>query len=216
MFVNPYVNPDLERAMRHGHRHFIVPVNAGWTESNVNGTVVVNPLSLDLKTPVTANSRAMIYAYARFLRGSDADPSYIDWDKKLVIVFSIRRTDNDPEVVSRFQLKEVNTEGDLAAKGIGILVKNLVLYGEAYDATREEVNLNTTLTDKYPYMIRIEHEPGTGCRFYVNNVLAGTSTHEPSGDAGATSYLVFSIVNGATGGVEAHWNVTPIEIWQEL
>jgi len=172
-------------------------------------------MGVAVNTTVAINSRGMVYSIAQFLRGSDGDASYIDWDKKLVIAFGISRTNSDAEAVARFQLKEVNTEGILAAKGIGILLKNLAIWGEAYDTAREEVDLSTAVTSTYPYMIRIEHVPTVGVRFYVNNVLVGTSTREPSGDAGASNYLVISIINGGTGGVDAIWHVSPIEIWQE-
>jgi len=197
------------------HRYFSVPVNAGWTASHVNGADSQEPMGVAVNTTVAINSRGMVYSVAQFLRGSDADASYIDWDKKLVMAFSISRTNSDAEVIARVQLKEVNTEGNLAAKGIGILMKNLAVWGEAYDTAREEVDLSTALTSTYPYEIRIEHDPATGVRFYVDNILAGTSTREPSGDAGGSSYLVISIINGGTGGVDAIWHISPIEIWQE-
>jgi len=205
----------LDQCAHATRRYFGVPVNAGWTASHVNGAASQEPMRAALNTTVAANSRAMVYSVASFLRPSDDNGERVDWDKKLIMGFSIRRDNTDAEVSARVQLKEANTEGDLAAKGIGILVKNLAIWGEAYDTAREEIDLSTAMTATFPYMIRIEHVPAVGVRFYVNNILVGTSTREPSGDAGGTSYLMLSIVNGATGGVDAIWHINPIEIWQE-
>jgi len=205
----------LDQDPNASHRYFNVPTNAGWTASHVNGADSQEPMAVAVNTTVAINSRGMVYSVAQFLRGSDADASYVDWDKKLVMAFGVSRTNSDAEAVARVQLKEVNTEGNLAAKGIGILLKNLAIWGEAYDVAREEIDLSTTVTSTYSYEIRIEHVPTVGVRFYVNNTLVGTSTREPSGDAGASNYLVISIVNGGTGGMDDIWHVTPIEIWQE-
>ena len=200
-----------------GERHLTIPVNAEWIEDNVNGGVTYAPTRLVGSTTATASSRASAYALIQFLCGSDRCAYIIDWDKHLTFAFSILRYTSDAEVVARVQLKEIAGEGNLTGKGIGILVKNYAIFGEAYDTAREEVDLSITMTDYYPYMIKIEHDPGTGVRFYVNNVLVGTSTREPSGSTEDFGYqLMMSIINGETGGVDAMWVISPIEIWQEI
>lgn len=47
--------------------------------------------------------------------------------------------------------------------------------------------------------------------------FVGTSTREPSGSTEDFGYqLMMSIINGETGGVDAMWVISPIEIWQEI
>lgn len=207
---------DAEGRLKFPGQLIVLPVNGGWSTSLTSGAMSCNPLCMIANTYTDAGAEVLAWCAGHFLRGTDADAALIDWDRKLVIEFGISRVGSDSEVVARFQLKEAHTIADLAAKGFGIVIKNLALYGEAYDTEREEVDLSVAMTDTYPYLVRIEHDPGVGDRFYVNNVLKATSTHESSGDAGATSYFVFSIVNGVTGGVEAYFYISPISIWQDV
>jgi hypothetical protein len=194
----------------------IVPLGGGWTSSVTgSGVAAQYPLYLYIHTGTTANSSALYYTPVWLLNTGDINYRYIDWTKDIEIHFTIERDASDTEVVARFQLKETNTEGQLAGKGIGIEIQNLTLYGESYGNARETVSLGT-LTQNRRTTIKII-KTGTTLQFYVNGTLAGTITgnNVPNTAATVSAYLVASIKNGTTGGIDTHYRVGDIKIIQK-
>ena len=205
-----------QRYINLNYRHVFVPTNGGWTTDLVNGSMEQAPMEMKGRTTVAASSRALANCKAMSLRIGLNATSNVDWDRRMSIAFDIARVNSDVQILSRFQLKEAATEGVLAAKGIGIEIQNFTLIGEAYDVAREAVGLDVVMTDSQTYRVQIEHIPGKGVEFYVDKILRGISTREPSGDAGAVSRFVSSIINGLAGGVDGIFKVSNIMIIQEV
>jgi len=192
-----------------------VPTNAGWGISNVgSGGNSSAPFGLYVYTGTTANSRGMVYAEAFFLNSGDINYNMIDWRKYMEIRFNLVRVNSDPECVARIQLKEVNAEGALAQRGVGVSISNLDMVGESYGTQRGTVNLGALTLSKLK-RIRIV-KTGSEVQFWVDNVLVGrlTGNYVPNVQGTADAFFVISIINGATGGVNAYNIINDIIIIQ--
>ncbi len=190
----------------------------GWAASNLLSGGSSPAISRNyVNTGVVASSRGMLYI-PEFLAMSGTDYAYMSWDKKLYLIFGYSRQNSDAQVVARVQLKDVNTEGALAAKGIGIRADNYALVGESYGVALGAVDLATALTSRRPYLIIILHDPSVPkIEWYVNGVLKGTQStanNIPSGNAGDIGRLVHSIINGVTGTVDAYSLLFQPRFWQ--
>lgn len=193
-----------------------VPTSGGWYSSNSgSGATATKPMRLYLNTGTTASSRALFWVYAVGLNSGDMDAHIVDYSKYLECRFAIIRFNSDSEAVAHLQLKQVNTEGDLADVGIGLRIDNLDVSGEAYGTARQTVSLGT-LTDGRLWNVRIVLIPGVRVEFWINGVLVGTltGTAVPVGVT-TSSYLVASIINGPTGGVNAVLEISNILLVQE-
>jgi len=193
-----------------------LPTNAGWGSDNAgSGWVYQDPWYLHVGTGTTANSRGLAWRTVYGLNSGDRSRYALDWSKRLWWLFTFHRENSDPEVVGRIQLKTANTEGALTDIGIGLEINNYDVVGEAYGTARGTVNLGT-LTNSRIWRVKIVHVPGVRVEFWVNGVLAGTLTgdHVPTGSV-AYNYYVQSIINGATGGVDAVLQVGNLIIVQE-
>ncbi|MDD5127041.1 MAG: hypothetical protein PHR43_02925 [Dehalococcoidales bacterium] len=217
--LSPHVAESLPLLFKKGNL-LHVPVNGGWTASHAgSGTGTQNPADQYLATGTSASSRGMMYC---FLFGFDGGAAVgfgrLNWDKRLYLIFNYCRYQAESETVARFQLKEASAEGALAAKGIGIRSDNLSMVGESYGTEPGAVDLATVLTHDQAVQVVIVHYPASKIEWYVNGVLKGTqatAARIPSGNAGATSALVHSVINGATGGVSAQSHIMHPRIWQE-
>jgi hypothetical protein len=193
-----------------------VPTNAGWTASNAgSGAVAYEPFRLYPMTGTTASSRGLAYCYVHHLNSGDIHRNYVDWTKRLELSFGVARVNSDAEAVARFQLKEANAEGALAQRGIGVTINNLAMVGEAYGTARGTVSIGSLTLDQAA-RIRIVKTQNS-VEFWVNGVLVGTLTGSavPNVAGVAYAYLVASIINGTTGGVNAWLMVSNIRIIQE-
>lgn len=197
------------------YKHIRVPTNAGWTTSNVNGIVTQTPLHMYANTSITAISRGLAHCASTNLNSGDICHDYINWSKRLELSFILSRITADVEVVARVQLKEVNTEGVLAAKGIGLQISNYTVVGEAYGTALQTTGtLKTLITDR---IIRVKIVlTSTSVEFWIDGVLVEslTGTAIPTAASAATDYLVVSIINGVTGGINAWIMVSNIEVVQ--
>lgn len=190
-----------------------VPTNAGWGISNLEtGGVGQFPACLAVFTGVTANSRGLALADAFGLNSGSINKFYVDWTKRIELSFTISRINSDSEVVGRVQLKESGVEGMLIQRGLGIEINNYDLVGEAYGLVRGTVNLGTLQDDRIAH-IKIVLTEGT-VEFWVNSVLKGTltGTAVPSVEGASWSYIISSIINGATGGINAYMYIGDIQI----
>lgn len=193
-----------------------VPTNSGWGTSNVNGTASFAPFYVSVSTSVTASSRALTHTYAMFgLNSGTIDRLYVDWTKRLELSFTIARSNSDVEVVARVQLKEAITEGILAERGIGIQISNYTTVGEAYGTARGTTGTLKTLTDARSVHVKIVLTSAS-VEFWVDGVLVGslTGTAVPAVAGAAVAYLVVSIINGVTGGVDANMRIGNIQLVQ--
>ena len=166
-------------------------------------------------TGATANGRG--YGYFNIYGLGEAAPDGCDWDKPLHLSFSIARRTTSANCRGRVQLDHSTNEADLAAVGIGIVIKGFVLYGESYGAGRAETSLSTTMVDEQQYVVDIVHTPGTDVKFYVDGVLQAThstAANVPSGEVGSV-YLISSIDNQADNIDAELWIGYSIPLWQE-
>lgn len=186
------------------HKVIRVPTNGGWTTSVLfTGGVAQAPSRLYLNTGGTASSRGLASAFTFGLNAGTIARAYLDWTKRLELSFILCRQSSDVEVIARFQLKEASTEGLLAQRGIGVEISNYTMVGEAYGTARNTVPI-ATLTDDRVSQIRIVKLIDR-VEFWVNRILAGTltGTAVPNVTGAASAHHVASIINGATGGVDA-------------
>ncbi len=194
-----------------------IPTNAGWGTSHTgSGGSSLAPFMLNLWTGTTANSRALLNTQYVVGFSVGGDYRYLNYDKKLYIIFNLNSTNNDVEGVVRFQIKDVLTEGALEQKGVGIRLDNLALKGESFGTSLGVIVL-TTLTVDLIYQIVIILYPGSKIEWYVNGVLVGTQStaaNIPTGVFAAS--MVFSAINGATGGVNINPRLMHPKIWQEI
>ena len=183
-----------------------LPTNAGWLEDVAgSGASDQAPPFLWVGTGITANSKALLWS-SLFGVCPGVDQYAFNWDKKLYLLFSTIRNGSDAEVVARVQIKPINTEGELAGKGIGLRIDNFALVGESYGTALGTVNLGVTMADRILYQIAIIHYPGEKIEWWVDGVLKARQTataNIPSGTV-SSSEIVKSIRNGATGGVAAY------------
>ncbi len=216
--LSPHLD-EILAVLLYGGNILHIPTNAGWPESNVaTGTNIFLPSHVQSKTGVNVNSRALAHTdeMKGFVTAAAGDIFYLNWNKKLYFIFQISRYQSDAEVVARVQIKNVATEGALAALGLGIRLDNYDLVGESYGAALGTVAL-LTITDRKVYQVVIKHFPAEKIEWWVEGVLIGTQStvnNIPSGAGAGRANLVHSIINGATGGVDAYsWLMQP-KIWQ--
>lgn len=150
----------------------------------------------------TANSGYGLAAY--YLTGIlDASTSWdrVNWSKDIVIDGYLGRGVSEANTVAYVQLKEVNTAGILAQRGIGIAIANLALTLESHDGTTRSTqsagySLSNYLSDRF----RLVFSSGRYLKLYINDVLKATiTTNLATGAGAATAYFVNSITNGAAG-----------------
>lgn len=197
-----------------------VPTNGGWASNHANtGGAVQGVTYQQVYTAAGASSRGLVSTpvYAFNIAGQSANRT--NWDRLLYIIFVYTRAASDAEVIARFQWKETNAEGALAAKGIGVRVDNLALMGESYGVALGVVNLGTALVSGRGYKIMIILDPDTPkIEWYVDRILVGTQStvnNIPSGNGGAAGQFVHSIINGVTGGVACDSLLQQLKISQE-
>jgi hypothetical protein len=213
-YVDVFRNPKWLLDNLLGRYKVILYAPTGWVASNAgSGSFGAGPDSVIVRTGTTANSRGMGIAFPVALNSGDMDYRYVDWRKYLEINTIIFRSASDPEVIARLQLKETSTEGALTGRGVGVEIRNYAMYGESYGTSRGTVAIGV-LSDRRAVKLTIVKRMDR-VEFYVNNVLQGSleGAYVPA-DIG-TAYLVISIVNGATGGVDALFGATPPLIIQE-
>jgi hypothetical protein len=192
----------------------VIPPNAGWETSYVgSGSAAFYPFRIYLVTGTTANSCGLVRCGIHGLNAGSIHQEYIDWTRRLQLSFFLTRVSDDPQVIGRVQLKEINTEGQLAQRGIGLQINNWSVIGEAYGTAR-----NTTAEIKSLLGARIARikivKLSDKVEFWVNDYLKATltGTAVPNVTGNASAYLVASIINGATGGVSAALNISNIQI----
>ena len=191
-----------------------IPINGGYSLSNVNGGVSQTTGYLMVNTSVTALSRGMAYFLPHGLNSGTIYQHRVDWTKRLELSFIVSRANSDVQVVARVQLKELATEGALGERGIGIEINNYSMNGEAYGTARDTVAIGA-LTDLLIARVRIVLTSAS-VEFWVNGVLQGTLTGTAIPNIAGTvnANMVISIINGAAGGVNAQEVISNIQIIQ--
>jgi len=193
-----------------------VPTSGGWFTSLAgSGSRAQTPNYLRVGTGTTANSRGLVNTTCFALNPGDRAWDAVDYSKYLEWEFAVVRYNSDPEAVARVQLKQTGAEGALADVGLGVEIQDLDVYGEAYGTARQTVGLGT-LTHDRSWHIKIVHVPSARVEFWVNGILTGilTGSAVPTGVT-ARTYMVISIINGSTGGVDANLFVGNIRLIQE-
>jgi len=193
-----------------------VLTNAAWATSNAgSGGHTFAPTFIAAYTGATANSRGMVYSRVFGLNSGDISPYRVDWTKDLELRFNVVRLNSDSEAVARVQIKEATSEGALAQRGIGIEINNFDMLGEGYGTVRGTVSIGT-LTNNSLTRIRIVKRDDH-IEFWVNDVMQGvlTGTAVPNVTGTVDAYIVISVINGPTGGVNAILFVHDIWIIQK-
>lgn len=187
-----------------------------WTTAVTgSGSVSQDPRRRLLGTGTTASSSALARSNPFELSRGDVT---INYARRVLFAFGIRRANSDAEAVSYVQIKIASTHGDLAAVGMGIKVTNYTAVGESYGTARGVTSTLSTITDQAITFFVLDFDPGRGViDFYVNGVLQqtqSTAANLPSGSQNS-SQVVSSVANGATGGVNVQVVVGSMELIQE-
>lgn len=213
-----YINYLMERQARVLH----VPINDLWTDNSTGtGSSTLAPLYALLQTAAAGGDDGLAYCVAAWINSSFGLGVWdrVDFNNKIIFAVDMARVvGSQADLRGRIQLKQVNTEGILAAHGLGIEIQNLGIYGESYGAARSTVSLATTMVATYTYRVRVEFTPGVKCDFFVNDQFAGSITtvaNLPSGLAAGTCYWVVSMDNGAVA-TASDLYVGPIIGWNKL
>jgi len=189
---------------------------AGWNAViGGSGSRLFTPLWMSLKTGTTPASSARIFRSVFGLNSGDISRVYVDWRKRLEWEFTIARENSDPEATARIQLKETSAEGALAQRGIGLEIANYTVRGEGYGTSRGTVDLGT-IPDNRLWHVKMVLE-GNRLEFWVNRVLQGVLTGDsvPQVQGTATGYVVITVRNGPTGGVDFSLVVGDLRVVQE-
>jgi hypothetical protein len=214
------VYDEMMPVLMQGGNMLFLPMTSGWTSAVVNTGVASQHTDGNyVATGAGANSSARLYTSCSkgFTTHEAGDMYYFNWTRKLHFIFSIGRNDSDTEVVARVQLKNSTAEGALADDGLGIRIDNYDVYGESYEAALGIVNLGTTLTNRDTYQVEIIHYPGQRIEWWIEGTLRGVQTTVntiPSSPGSKYATLVHSIINGATGGVNAVLYLMQPRLWQ--
>lgn len=198
-------------------RGILLPIPfADFTETNVGSGGGSGATLIPCITGATANSSALkTLRISGFRNGSDG--SFINWNKKIYIVFGLQRDASDSEGVGRIQLKAASTLGAMADKGIGIRLDNFALFGESYGSSLEAVDLSTTLVTADQYQIMVVLDPAVpSIEWFVNGVSKGTQTTAakiPTGNS--LAYFAVSVANGNSGGVNYQLVIYSPWLWGE-
>lgn len=216
-FSNTY---EALAAMLRGNPVTVQPAAADWVNVAVGSGANSHLWNhARVETGTTASSSYLSRTTLYFLTEGGSDATIINWGEKLWVICNIiRSAGSDAEATAWLQIKEATTIGNLAAKGLGIVLANLTLSGESYGTQRNTTSLSTTLTLGRSNRLAIVHDPTTTqIRWYVNRVLVGTegiAANIPSGNSGDSGRLMLSIQNGVTGTVNATFAMTNLLLFQ--
>jgi len=192
------------------------PTNAGWSTAKSGSGAIYQLMHLIyLGTGTTALSEARAYQGTYGLNSGDIHYSYVDWTRRLEFEFTFSRINSDVEATARIQLKETQFEGALAGRGIGLEIANYRVRGEGYGTSRGTIDLGD-IPDSRIWHVKIVLE-GDRLEFWINRVLQGVLTGDsvPQVQGTTGGYLVLSVINGPTGGVDVKMTVADIAITQE-
>lgn len=197
-----------------------IPTNAGWTSILVGGNVAQLPTYQTVNPDLTAGNSALLHCMVGGL-GRQTFWSRVNWDKKLYWFFNYWRLLTQAAAIARVQLKTTTGIGDLAARGIGLYIANMSLYGESFGTSREVVDLGVTLVENAVGIMIIHNPSVPEIKWYVDTgaglVLKGTQSTAakiPSGEGANHTRMVHSCED-PTGGVAPASNMGMPIIWQE-
>lgn len=155
-----------------------------------------------LASGATANSSIISHLSINCMNPATLTYGYNDWDLPLILSSMFTLDAADTQAVTRIQLKEANTLGELGEKGIGLIATNLTLTAEAYGTSRDTSALGTLLaTAARAYKVDLILR-STGLTIRINGASVGTITTAgkfPTGDGAAQLYFCVSHQNGAAG-----------------
>lgn len=195
-----------------------IPTNAGWTEVLAQAGSTSQALtSLNVTSGATAGGKGLLHGSMIGLANGISYNTPVRLDRKLYLIFGCARYLSVAAAIARLQLKQVNTEGALSAKGFGLRVDNMALVGESYGTELGTVSLATSLVNVIEAQIVILFDPATPkIEWYVNGVLKGTQSTVAKIPTGSLSYpapMVMSVINGAAASNASWWIFRPI-FWQ--
>ena len=219
--LNPtFATPQfIMELLRRQARYMHVPINDLWTDGSTGGTTLLFPQYAELTCAAVAGRDALVHCTAPFLN------SYVDatvWDRTdfdniFIWAFDVSRdAGTHADLRARVQLKQAVAEGVLANDGMGIQIQDYDIYGEAFAAAQDTVDLGVTMVANLSYRIAIVLIPNVSVDFYVNEVYRGQITAQvPSGPAAGTCYWVLSMDNAAQA-VACVLRCSPISYWNHL
>lgn len=182
--------------------------NTGFTQS-VSGTATTQQLPpyAQLRTGATAGSVARLFTTDQICGLAQNQLFNVDFGRVFRIKFILTRIGAGASAIGRFQFKTVQTDGALAAKGLGLQLTNYTLFGESYGSADATVNLGVTMNDAEAYQIEIVNYPGLRVEWWVNGVLKGIQTtlaNIPS--TVVACYLHASLNNVAANDTQMLWS----------
>lgn len=167
---------------------------------------VAEPRVIDITTGATTGGTALART-ADNSHWSRGVVGIINFDKRVVLKVTIRTVSATTNGKFRFTFGKAPATGvgALAVKGIGFQIDNLAINGLSHDGTDlTTTDLSTNLAaDQTLAEFIIESHAGT-VRFYVDNVLKGTSTGGPTGNRDSDPVIQLEVDNGADNAAQRH------------
>jgi hypothetical protein len=214
--ANALVLPELVRAANFQ----MIPTAGGWVENNGgSGAASQQPFRNYVSINGTAGSYDELITQA-YGYNEGGTYQYITWNDELYLIFNYSRYRSQAAVEAWVHLAETGvTYADLTSQGIGLVAKNMALYGESYGTSRAEHSLNTTLGNQEQCQVVIWHSPSNFGKWYVNGTLRATESTTgkfPAGVGTVAIYLNHAIYDGgvATTGLTVS-NLMQGKLWQE-
>lgn len=200
--ANPYTNAQAIAAVRGdgatlsylfnggAFGKLLLPTMSGWTQTITGtGSTGSTPTSLIVNSGAGVSGADTAQLSTGIVGLRDGGAGYCDWSKNIVLIVPIQRINVlAQDNLAWVQLKEAQTLGAMAEKGIGIDIRRIYtdgldLYGESYGASRASIDLGISLTNYMFADVMIKHYPAVPkIEWYVDIgdgngfVLKGTET----------------------------------------
>lgn len=191
-----------------------------FTGTKVSGDAAgsLGTFHLKLNSSTTNPSTYKYVLPVPFLSSGDSTATnweYINWDRKIILVFNLTLLNAAAGSVVRVQLCEDSAIANLTHKGIGIYYTNAVWYLEGYGSSRGTgYGSEPTQTSDMQYAITY-NPAATRMECYKNGIwdaTMSTAANLPTGMGTNPGLLVFSI---AGTGTDTTAILSNIRIWQE-
>lgn len=215
--------------IRRGDFHRM-PTNGGWQTGHVNAgaTGIFRQDQILLVTGAdTANQKtALVYNYSTGAHPVGRSDTAVNWDKQVIYYVKFAWTNDitDTARVGRIQLKTVTTEGQLGAKGIGLVIAGMDVKGECYGsaARGETASLGTISAIDIMCECLIVNNPGVSVDFYFNQTAGGALPTTPTASLTTANTLpsgvvvtrpVFSLISANPNSASEQLIVSAPSIW---
>jgi len=198
--------------------------NWEYNAKDLGYTFTQRPTGIGIGCPAQANFWMLTWARLMGFNPENNPKEWYWWANKNRFRFGIARNYSNANAIMRWQIKTTweppgsHEVGNLASVGVGIIAKNLALYGESYGTSRSEVDLGVSLSLGRVARIRIVHDFLNGVEWWVDGVKRGEETDwsKIPQTQTANTIAMLSLETGITATAIEGWLIPPFGIMQDL